>query len=222
MSDTDTDGEKDVAKLQAALKAERELNKAMKTALESTKTELADTSGRLKIAIDASPVNVTEFIAAATTAATAKATAEQQGKIAELQAALETERKGSADLLGKLESRTIADEVRAAAAESHVRPDAIADLLIFGAADLKAVDGKMQNAGGNDVGSWLDAKKSTSGYLWPVARGANARGSTDNMPRYDGNDNPFKVGPNFNLTRAGQILMSDPERAKRLQQAEGT
>lgn len=220
---SDNTDEKDASKLLAALKAEREAHKATKTALDSTTAELADTAGKLKIAIDATPVNVTEFIAAATKAATAKATAEQQAMIAELQAALETEKRGSADLLGKLQRRTIDEEVRQAATEEHVRPDAIADLLVFAVADLKLSDtGEVVTHDGASVKEWLDGRKSRSPYLWPLSKGAGARGSShDSMPAYDGNDNPFKAGPGFNLTRAGQILSTDPARAKRLQELAG-
>ena len=107
----------------------------------------------------------------------AEATAEQQAKIGELESALETEKKGSADLLGKLASRTIRDEVMEAARAAHVSEKALADVVTMASLELKLEGDTVQTADGVSVADWLDQRKTTRGFWWPVARGANARGS---------------------------------------------
>lgn len=87
-----------------------------------------------------------------------------------LEAELGEAKKGSEALLGQLTSRTIGEEVREAARASHVRDEAINDVLTFAAADLKVVDGKLQTADGRDGAAWLDDRKASSPYLWPAAR----------------------------------------------------
>lgn len=208
----------DAGKLSKALANERELTKAAKAALESTKAELADATGKLKIAMDASPANVTDFIASAAKASTAQATAKLQEQVAALQADLDTARKGSADLAAKLQRRTIDDAVRQAAAEDHVRPDAVADLLVFAAADGMKLDdaGNVVTQDGASVQEWLDAKKATSSYLWPAAVGARARGSFGEGGSVVTGDNPWDP-KSFNLTRQGEILKTDSALARQLQ-----
>jgi|SRR5665213_400857 len=222
-NDTDTtlDESGDAAKLVKALRVERAARKEANELLKAAKTELATATAKLtqQSTLDnANAGKVAEHIAASAKALTAKATAEQQTRIAELEAALGESKKQGETLLGQLASRTIADEVRQAALEGHVRPDAVPDLLTFAAADLKLVDGEVRTPDGATVAEWLDARKGTSPYLWPTARGAGARGSIgDGAPAFSG-DNPFKPGAGFNLTRQGEILRSNPVQAEHLQQ----
>lgn len=80
---------------------------------------MADATGKLKIAVDATPTNVTEFIANAARASTAKATAELQQRVATLEGELGEAQKTNGDLLGKLQRLTIDEVVRQAATEDH-------------------------------------------------------------------------------------------------------
>ena len=224
MSDN-TNDEKDVAKLQAALKAERAAHKETADKLKESEASLSAASTKLAESATLANPNaegLAKLVADSAKALTAKETAAQQAKIAELEAALETERKGSADLLGKLASRTIRDEVMEAARAAFVRQEALADVVTMASLELKLKGDTVQTADGASVAEWIDAAKASRPFWWPLSRGAGARGSSEYAPRYDANDNPFKSGPGFNLTRAGQILSTDPERAKHLQQLAGT
>jgi hypothetical protein len=113
----------------------------------------------------------------------------------------------------KLTSRTISEALREAARESHVLPAALPDLLSLGALELKLADD-----GTVDAAAWIEQRKNVSPYWWPVARGAGAHGSSDDGGIATGN-NPFEAGATFSLTRQGEIMQRDPNRARMLQAA---
>lgn len=94
-------------------------------------------------------------------------------------------------------------------------PTAINDLISLGNLELMLVDDKVVTADGIDVATWIDNRKASAPYLWPVSRGAGSRGNDGGLV-VEG-DNPFKAGPSFNLTKQGQLAMADPARAARLQ-----
>lgn len=64
---------------------------------------------------------------------------------------------------------------------------------------------------------WLDARKSTSPYLWPAARGTGARGSFSDGAQFFSGTNPWDP-KSWNLTQQGAILKSDATLAKQLQE----
>lgn len=94
----------------------------------------------------------------------------------------------------------------------------MANVLTMGALELKLVDGHVRTEDGREVSAWLEDRKGSSPYWWPSARGAGARGAGEGTKVYAG-ENPFAPGAGFNLTRQGEILRSDPEMAKVMQQA---
>jgi hypothetical protein len=207
------DQSEDVLKLQKALLNERNDHKATTAMLKAAQTRITKSAA---LGPAPSPVVVSQYIADGVRAGVAHATAELQQKIGTLETQLSAANAATADINGKLVTRTIAEEVRQAARESHVLPSAVNDLLSLGNLELKFVDGKVQTDDGRDVATWLDQSKATRPYMWPTARGSGARGSGDGGLVVEG-DNPFKAGPSFNLTKQRQLAMADPARAARLQ-----
>jgi hypothetical protein len=221
MSDN-TNDEKDAGKLLAALKAERAAHKETTDKLKESDAALSAANVKIaEAATLASPTGegIQRLVQDSAKALSAKATAELQQRVTTLEAELDSATKSNAALTAKFQRTTIEGVVRQAAAEDHVRQDAVADLLVFAAADLKLNDaGEVVTEDGASIKEWLDVRKSTSPYFWPVSRGAGGRGSIhDTMPAYDGDSNPFRPGPGWSLTRQSQLTRENPELAKRLQ-----
>jgi hypothetical protein len=210
----------DIEKLTEALRKERADHKATK---EKHGEQLNAAHGRIKeyelLGPNANAGVIAEHMTNAAKAALAAGTAELQAKLATVEAELAESRKTGETLNGQLTQRAISEATREACRESHVRSEAINDVLTFAANELKLVDGEVRTEDGRDVATWLDDRKATSPYLWPAARGAGARGMSgggDGAPIHDG-QNPFKPGPTFSLTKQGEIMQTNPERAKMLQ-----
>jgi hypothetical protein len=211
MAKTDTP-EKQIEILVKALEAERTNHKAAEIKLKAADATIAEHAA-LGNAPDGAVVS--EHIANGVRAGVAQQTADLQKRIGTLESELITANATAADVSGKLVTRSISEEVRAAALAAHVLPSAINDLLSLGRLELELKDGVVQTAEGVTVADWLDASKATRGYMWPAARGSGARGSST-LPA-DSGDNPFKA-ETFNLTAQSQLAAKDPARATRLQQ----
>ena len=207
------DQSEDVAKLTKALQNERGERKAVEASLKTAKDRIAEMSA-LGIAPDA--MHVSEYIANATKAGVAHETNELQQKVATLESELVAAKTAATDMGVKLVTRSIAEEVRNCAREAHILPTAVNDLISLGNLELKMVDGKVVNAEGIDVATWIDNRKATAPYLWPVSRGSGTRGS-------QGNDIGLApTGPNpwsketWNMTQQGNLVKSDPAAAERM------
>jgi hypothetical protein len=115
--------------------------------------------------------------------------------------------------------RTIEQQVREIARAEHIKENAMADVLTMATLELHvAEDGSIQTADGGDLASWVEGRKSLSPYWWPTSKGVGARGSDAGDPMSSA-DNPFLPGPGFSLTKAGDLIRSNPKRATALQAA---
>lgn len=204
----------DIKKLTEALRKEREEHRATREKLQAA---TAQASEHAALGENSNAVQMAEHIANATKANVARETVELQKKIATLETQLGEATAATESTNARLVSRSIEDEVRNAARESHVLPSAVNDLLSLGNLELKFVDGKVQTENGRGVAEWLDESKTTRPYMWPASRGVGARGSGAEGGIVFG-DNPFVAGPSFNLTKQGQVMLSEPLRAERLKQ----
>ena len=200
----------DIDKLTKALAAERAENKSNLVLLNAAKKTIADAAA---LGTAPSPIAVSQFIADGVKAGVAHATNELHLKVTDLESQLTTANAAAADSAVKLVTRSIAVEVRTAAREAHVLPTAINDLISLGNIELKMVDGKVVNAEGIDVATWIDNRKASAPYLWPVSRGAGSRGN-DAMPGA-GAPNPWSR-ETWNMTLQGNLVKSDPQAAERM------
>jgi NADH dehydrogenase/NADH:ubiquinone oxidoreductase subunit G len=116
--------------------------------------------------------------------------------------------------------RTIQDAVRAAAAAAKVLPEAVGDLLIVAAQDLKVVDGKVQTEDGRDATTIIDEYKQKRPYFWPKSVGAGGTGGNEGLGLGAGQENPFSR-KGWNMTKAGEILRTNPAQAQKLAEAAG-
>lgn len=116
--------------------------------------------------------------------------------------------------------RTIDDAVRAAATKAKVLPGAEADALMRARAAFQLQEGKVITADGQTPEDWIEARKADAGHWWPVSRGAGAHGS-DGNGNFNASDNPWAPG-NWNVTKQGQLVMSDPAKAGRMAEAAGS
>jgi hypothetical protein len=206
----------DITKLKNALAKEREERKAATTALKAAQSKLAEIEQATALGESPNASKVSEFIAASVAARVAAETADLQKKVGTLESQLSDAATARATVESKLAHRTIDDAVRAAAAEAHVKPEALADVLTIAGLEMKLNDtGEVLTPDGQDVHQWLDARKATSPHWWPVARGGGARGSDGGAPPTL--DNPFQPGSSFSLTKQGQLMRESPAMASRLQ-----
>lgn len=220
--------DQDVAKLTEALRKEREAHAATKAATKTThdslQAEITAANERtttlqatLKTAESQSAADVARHISDSVAAGIAAKTASLQSKLSKAESALAESATTIGTLQGTLTSRTISENVREIARAQHVRPDALADIVAFGQSDLVLNDaGEVVTKDGGTIDEWIDARKATSPYLWPVSRGAGARGS-NNEPAFVGL-NPFaaKGQPGHNLTEQGRIARDNPAMAEML------
>jgi hypothetical protein len=210
-----TEGE---VKLHAALVKERELHKAAKEALKIATARIAQHE-----ALGDSPHadTVKGFIDGAVTAGVAAKSVELTQRVATLEAELAAARTAAETAAGNLAARTVADEVKEAARASHVLPTAIPDLLTLGRLELKLVDGQVVTEDGRTAEQWLDDSKSTRGHMWPLSRGAGSHGNSALTGLIETGPNPWAKGEGWSLTKQGEILTSQPERAAQLQRTAG-
>jgi len=197
------------------LKTEREQHTAAKTALETATAKLTQIEA---LGLDALPANpnaeqLTAHVAALAKVQVASSTAELQKQLADQAEALGTAQNEATTMRQTLDSVRIASAVKDAARALHVKPDAVNDLLTFATLELKCDGDRVVSKDGVDVADWLDAQKSTRGYLWPTARGSGARGSGDGVFN---TSNPFKAGSQWNMTEQGRLARTNPAMAARL------
>jgi hypothetical protein len=206
----------DIEKLKGALAKEREAHRAATTALKAAQSKLAEIEQATTLGESPSAAKVSEFIAASVAARVATETADLQKKVGTLESQLSEAATARTAVESKLARRTIDDAVRAAAAEQHVKPEALADVLTIAGLEMKLNDsGDVLTPDGQDVHAWLDSRKATSPHWWAAGRGAGARGSGDGSAVSTGN--PFAPGSGFSLTKQGQLMRESPAVASRLQ-----
>ncbi|MGY2048904.1 hypothetical protein [Methylobacterium sp. JK268] len=126
---------------------------------------------------------------------------------------------------GTLRGRTIADEVRAAAARAKVIDSALDDVLLYGDRIFEiAEDGTVQTKDGVGVTpglkpeAWLSDMKERRPHWWPTSQGAGSQG---NRGGTGGGSNPFSA-EGWNMTEQGRLFREDPAKAERLAKAAGT
>jgi hypothetical protein len=220
MADTNEPNEtpEDASRLKKALTAEREVSKAARAELNDVKVKLKQAE-----ALGAHPdgAKVTAHISAAIAAGVAAKSAESMQRIAALEAQLSEANSTAEKLKGTLTQRTISETVREACRANHVRNEAVNDLLSFSANELHlADDGTILTHDGQDLDAWIDQCKASRPWAWPVSKGSGARGNEALTGLIDTGANPFVKGsPDYNLTRQGEILQSNPARAEMLQKS---
>lgn len=120
-------------------------------------------------------------------------------------------------------TRTVHDAVRAAAVASKVLPEAVADLLLVAGSELKLDEsGKVITADGRDPATWLEDRKAKTPYLWPQARGTGSGNGHDDpsLGAFSGKNNPFSRD-GWNMTKAAQLVASNPAQADKLAEVAG-
>ena len=143
----------------------------------------------------------------------------------------DTKLKELTDLTGVLQAervtRTVHDNVRAAATKLKVIPEAMPDVLMLAERMLEIdEDGKTVRTK-DQVGVtpgvspevWLTDMQRSRPHWWPPSQGTGAQGSGGGGGNLMG-ENPFSR-PGWNLTLQGQILTKEPERAKQLMRQAG-
>jgi hypothetical protein len=209
MAKTDTP-EEQIAILTKALASERTNHHATEVKLKAADTRIAEQNA-LGVAPDA--LHVSKHISDAVAAGTAHATNELQLKVTDLELKLITANAAVTDAGVKLTSRTISEEIRQACRDSHIKPEAVNDVLTIGQGELQLVDGKVQTSEGISLSDWVEQRKASSPYWWPVSRGAGSRGN-DAMPGA-GAANPWSK-ETWNLTAQGNLIKSDSAAAERM------
>jgi hypothetical protein len=206
------DQSEDVAKLTKALHAERVENKANLVLLNAAKKQIADAAA---LGTAPSPIAVSQYISDGVKAGVAHATNELQLKIGTLESELVTAKTAATDMGVKLVGRTISEEIRQACRDSHIKPEAVNDVLTIGVGELQLVDGVVQTAEGVSLSDWVEQRKAASPYWWPVARGSGARGSGADGLASTGAANPWSK-ESWNMTQQGNLVKSDPALAERM------
>jgi hypothetical protein len=216
MADTNEPNEEipeDLTRIKKALLAEREGHKATKKLLVAANARIGqiDTLG-------ANPhvEQVKSFIDVGIAAGVALKSAALTAQVTTLETQLAAANKLAADATGTLASRTVADEIRDACRAQFVKPEALGDAIAIGSTELKLIDGEVKTAEGLSAADWVEARKSVSGFWWPVSRGAGSRGNAQLDGLVDVGPNPFAAG-SWNLTKQGELMQSNPTMAARLQ-----
>lgn len=122
--------------------------------------------------------------------------------------------------------RTIHDAVRTAATKSNVIPTAVEDILML-SEKVFDVDqnGKVitkDNSGvlpGIDPEVFLSEMQQKRPHWWPTSSGGGSKGGSGGG--YGASDNPFSH-EGWNMTKQGQLLRENPERAEQMAKAAGT
>jgi hypothetical protein len=157
---------------------------------------------------------VKAFVDSSIVAGVASASNELVQRCAALETELATAKTAATDINDKFAASQVANEIREAARASFVKPEALGDAIAIGNAELHMVDGVVVTDDGSTAAEWFEQRKSVSGYWWPAARGAGARGSAEMAGATL--DNPFVKGASFSVTRQSQIAAGNPGLAERL------
>ncbi len=180
--------------------------------------------GRLqKIEGDATSEKIAAFVDDAVAARLGLATAELQRKLGTQTEQLQKLTAARAELARQITTSKIEQTIRESARLANVLPEAVDDLIALAKVDGATVtdDGRVVLPDGRDATGWLEDRKATSPWAWPVSRGSGAHGdSHDRGGLMDSPDNPWKA-ETFSLTRQGQILTRTPAVAARLMSAAG-
>jgi hypothetical protein len=173
----------DVAKLKKALDSERAKHKETDGQLKAANARITELeAGAPKLGEGDSAAKVNAMVDIIVKARLASAGIEHQKKIATLEIDLLKSQEQNKALLGDVSKRTIADTVKEAAKQMHVRDNVMSDLLTFANLELKMDGHAVVTADGRSVEQWLDAQKETRGWMWPVSKGARAQGSGGALP----------------------------------------
>lgn len=123
------------------------------------------------------------------------------------------------------ETRSIHDSIRAVAAKSKVIDTAMEDVLMLAERCFEINDQDevvTKDLPGQTPGLrpdvWLTEMQNKRPHWWPASKGGGAGGSGTN---FGGSDNPWSHG-NWNLTKQGQIMRENPEKAKQLASLAGS
>lgn len=132
----------------------------------------------------------------------------------------ETFKKTSEEHATTIKRSKVRDEVTRAATQLKMRTDAIEDAVLIAERIFEVGDdGKPLTKDGDDPSTWLQEQKSKRAFWWPEAVGGGANGSGGQGGGSNGN-NPFdKKSPN--LTKAGQLMQSDPSKADQMARTAG-
>ena len=239
---TEVDGLKttaDVERLQTSLTKERDLHKATKEKLgkfgdldPESSQGLAEEVEELRIKLEA----------AEAAAGDGKVDEEKVQRLVDAQVAkevrplerelekLKTTNQEQADTIAQHETkdrnRTISDAVREAAGESKLISSAIDDALVL-AERMFEVDESGAVLTRDNVGvtpaidpkTWLTEMQEKRPHWWPAAEGSGAGGGGGGGA--GSGDNPFSH-KGWNITKQGQMVREDPNRAERMAKSAGT
>ena len=129
------------------------------------------------------------------------------------------------NLRGTIEVSNRNTILRQAAAEAKVAPTAIEDILVIAGNHMEMQDGKLVTKSGAPVAPGLDPiayfaeMQQHRPHWWPQTAGGGGRGGGGGG--INPGDNPFSA-EGWNLTKQGQLVRTDPAKAKRYAELAGT
>lgn len=137
--------------------------------------------------------------------------------------------KNAESFKNRYNSERISLSLRQAAEKSGALPDAIDDIInrasgVFSIGEDNAIeardkDGNLVTVKGKplDPVIFIEQLKDSAAHFWPASEGHGGSGK-----RFSKNTkNPFKKGPDYNLTEQAKLRKSDPELAEQLKAAAG-
>lgn len=217
--------EGDVARLQEALRKERKDHGDAKKALEAAaeKAEqfdaLEEEVSELRLWKDTQGKDLDEKVNKLVDAKIAGRVGPLERdlkKQTDLAARLQKERDG---LAGELKNKTVRDAVMKVLVDDKVDPLAYEDALMNAERIFEVQDdgASVLTKDGVNPKDWLADMKGKR-LWWPQSQGGGAGGGNGGG---SGNpaDNPWMAGPNWNMTKQGEVMMSNPALATKMQEA---
>lgn len=220
----------DVNQINNALNNERTEHKASKTALNTllagrTVDEVQTLLDSIPALEAASQGNTPENIDALVSAKLEQTKAPMQRQLTKVETENQELKNKIATYQDRENRRIIGDAVRGFAHLSKMLPEAIADVefMACGLFEVSENGEAITKAGIPGVTAgitpelWLTDLKASRPFYWPQSKNAGAGGGNGGN---GGEPNPW-AKENWNLTKQGQILRADPEKADRLAKAAG-